>query len=257
MTASPPSSRAPCQACHDHQDLFPFTMAFQPVVDLVNRRIDGYEALVRGPGGEGAPSVLAQVTEENLYAFDQACRTRAIRLASRLGLDRRLSINFLPNAVYNPRACIQATLQAARESDFPLENLTFEILETEHLTETKHLQDIIGEYHHHGFKVALDDFPTGQSGLMRLADLKPDIIKIDRALVQDCDRDQVRRTIIAGIIRIATDLGVKVVIEGVERLEEVRALHAVGGRFFQGFFFARPLFEQIARDGDIDWPVMA
>lgn len=99
MTASPPSSRAPCQACHDHQDLFPFTMAFQPVVDLVNRRIDGYEALVRGPGGEGAPSVLAQVTEENLYAFDQACRTRAIRLASRLGLDRRLSINFLPNAV--------------------------------------------------------------------------------------------------------------------------------------------------------------
>ena len=70
-------------------------------------------ALVRGPRGEGAWSVLSLVNEDNLYEFDQACRIEAIRGAARLGLPGRLSINFLPNAVYHPATCIQRTFAAA------------------------------------------------------------------------------------------------------------------------------------------------
>jgi EAL domain-containing protein (putative c-di-GMP-specific phosphodiesterase class I) len=84
---------------------FTFVMAFQPVVDLDSQKIYAYEALVRGAQGESAASVLAAVTEENRYAFDQACRVKAIATASRLGLDRRLNINFKPNAVYHPESC--------------------------------------------------------------------------------------------------------------------------------------------------------
>lgn len=105
-----------CSACRQMPDLFPFTMAFQPVVDLQDHRIDAHEALVRGPNGEGAASVLAQLNAENLYAFDQACRIKAIELAARLKLGCQLNINFLPNAVYEPRACIRWTRRGGTAS---------------------------------------------------------------------------------------------------------------------------------------------
>jgi EAL domain-containing protein (putative c-di-GMP-specific phosphodiesterase class I) len=228
-------------------------MAFQPIVDLKHNRIDAYEALVRGPAGEGARHVLSQVTPENTYTFDQACRVKAIELAARLGIDRQLSINFLPNAVYQPRACLQTTLKAADRTGFRRDRLTFEVLESESITDTAHLLSIIAEYRKHGFKIALDDFGTGYSGLVRLAELKPDIIKIDRLLVKGCDTDPARLAIIEGIIRIGTAIGVKVILEGVERRSEVDALRSVGARFIQGFYFARPNFEAVARDTDIAW----
>jgi EAL domain-containing protein (putative c-di-GMP-specific phosphodiesterase class I) len=243
-----------CSACKDGVAIFPFTMAFQPIVDMVENRIDAYEALVRGPAGEGAGYVLGQVTAENTYTFDQACRVKAIELAASLGVDRQLSINFLPNAVYEPRACIQTTLRAAARTGFPRDRLTFEILESENIADTTHLLAIIKEYRRHGFKIALDDFGTGYSGLARLAELRPDIVKVDRILVQDCDKDSARLAIIAGIIAIGTAIDVKIVLEGVERAEEAEALKSVGARFMQGFHFARPAFESIVRDADIAWP---
>ncbi len=247
-------SRTGCAGCKDGMRLFPFTMAFQPIVDLQDRRIDAYEALVRGPAAEGAGYVLGQVNQENVYAFDQACRVKAIELAARLGTDRQLSINFLPNAVYEPRACIQLTLETAARTGFPLDRLTFEILESEAIGDTEHLLNIIREYRRSGFKIALDDFATGYSGLARLAELKPDIAKIDRVLARDCDKDRHRLAIIAAMLRFGSETGIKIIVEGVERVEEVEALCSVGVRYIQGFYFAKPLFEGMACDGDIRWP---
>jgi EAL domain-containing protein (putative c-di-GMP-specific phosphodiesterase class I) len=231
-------------------DLFPFTMAFQPVVDLAEHRIDAHEALVRGPNGEGAGSVLARLTPENLYAFDQACRVKAIEMAARLGVDCQLNINFLPNAVYEPRACIRLTLDAARQHGFPQDRLTFELTEGEQVSDLRHTQNIIEEYRRRGFRIALDDFSTGYSGLARLADLRPDIIKLDRALIQDCDRDRVRLAIVSSLVALGEQVGIKVVAEGVERREEVEALRETGLRFMQGFFFAKPVFEGLASQQD-------
>ncbi len=239
-----------CSACREMPSLFPFTMAFQPVVDVQENRIDAHEALVRGPNGEGAGSILAQVTQETLYAFDQACRVKAIEMAARLGLDTQLNINFLPNAVYEPRACIRLTLDAARRHGFPLDRLTFELTEGEQMAEVGHVRNIIREYRRHGFRIALDDFSTGYSGLARLADLQPDIIKIDRALVQDCDQDGVRLAIVASLVALSAELGIKVVAEGIERREEAEALRGTGLRFMQGYYFARPVFEGLARPQD-------
>ena len=69
---------------------------------------------MRGPGGESAHSVLSRVTESNRYRFDQACRVKAIKTAASLGMQTRLSINFLPNAISRPEVCIRTTLEAAR-----------------------------------------------------------------------------------------------------------------------------------------------
>jgi EAL domain-containing protein (putative c-di-GMP-specific phosphodiesterase class I) len=249
----PTLPRTPCHACREAEPIFAFTMAFQPVVDLQTSRVDAYEALVRGPNGESAAHILGQVNDTNRYAFDQACRVRAIELASRLGIDRRLNINFLPNAVYEPRACIQTTLEAAARTGFPRGQLTFEIVENETIADTSHLRGIIAEYHRCGFQVALDDFGTAYSGLLRLVELQPDIVKLDRALIQDCDTDKRRLALAAAMIALGRDLGIKIVIEGVEREGEVDALRSVGARFMQGYYFAEPGFESITADIDIHW----
>jgi EAL domain-containing protein (putative c-di-GMP-specific phosphodiesterase class I) len=251
LEAAPPgASRQGCAACRIPGNVPALSMAFQPIVDLQEHRIDAYEALVRGVSGESAADMLKWAIAENLYAFDQACRVKAIELAAGLGIDRNLNINFLPNAVYEPRACIRATLEAAARTGFDPRLLTFEIVETEWI-DTPHLLNIIREYRKMGFRVALDDFGTGHSGLARLASLQPDIIKVDRCLVQDCDENRVRLAIVASIIALGAQIGVKVVVEGVERLGEVEALRGVGARFMQGFYFAAPAFEALVGEAAV------
>ncbi len=246
--------KAFCGACGEDATPISITMAFQPVVDLQERRIDAYEALVRGPNGEGAAYVLGQVTAENRYLFDQACRVKAIELASVLGIDCGLNINFLPNAVYEPAACIRKTLEAASRTGFPLNRLTFEIVEQEDVADSGHMQRIIREYHRIGFKIALDDFGTGFSSLARFAELKPDIVKLDRAIVQDCDQDATRRVILRHMVGLCRELGVKLVVEGVETQAECAAIQQAGVRFVQGYFFARPAFEAAIRVDGVHWP---
>ncbi|MBI1206934.1 MAG: EAL domain-containing protein, partial [Azospirillum sp.] len=73
--------------------------------------------------------ILARVNADNRYAFDQQCRVRAIELAAAYGMKERLSINFLPNAVYRPEACLKATLAAAERTGFPSDRITFEFTE--------------------------------------------------------------------------------------------------------------------------------
>ncbi len=124
-------------ACADRSQ-FDLQMAFQPLVDVEARRIYGYEALVRGPNGESAAWVLAQVNDDNRYSFDQACRVKAIETAAALGLTRRLNINFLPNAVYHPEACLRVTLAAAKKFNFPADLITFEFAESERILDRTH-----------------------------------------------------------------------------------------------------------------------
>ncbi len=172
-------------------------------------------------------------------------------MAARLGMDRQLNINFLPNAVYEPRACIRATLDAAARTGFDPRRLTFEIVETEMIADTPHLLNIIAEYRRQGSKIALDVFATGYSGLTRMAELKPDIVKLDRALVKDCDKDVTRLVIIASMIALGSEIGIKVVVEGMECRSEVDALHFVGARFMQGFYFAKPIFQGLSTDESV------
>lgn len=233
----------------------PFTMAFQPIVDIQSETVVAHEALVRGPAGEGAATILAAVTPDTLYAFDQACRTRAIECASRIGLPARLNINFLPRAVYEPQACIQATLSAARRTGFPLDRLTFEMVETEETT-PGHLARIVQTYREVGFRLALDDYGTGHSGLLRIADLRPDIIKIDRHLVAGIVEDRIRQAIARAALGLCQETGLEVVFEGVETEAEARTLVSLGARYMQGFLFARPALERAVTAAEIAWPVL-
>jgi EAL domain-containing protein (putative c-di-GMP-specific phosphodiesterase class I) len=232
-----------CEGCRDDVPLpFQFKMAFQPIVDLNAGRVWGYEALVRGPNGESAWSVLSQVTDATRYRFDQAARVLAIETAGRLfpARDIRLSINFMPNAVYEPAACIQKSLAAAKRVDFPYRNLMFEFTENERMTDVAHVQKIVEAYKEFGFMTALDDFGSGFAGLGLLARLQPDLIKIDMELLRDIHLSRAKQAIVAGIVGIARELDITVLGEGVESAEELAVLRAAGISLFQGYHFAKP-----------------
>lgn len=242
----------PCSACRDQAPLpFEFSMAFQPIVDLRDRSVFAYEALVRGIDGANAPDILARIHEGNRYVFDQSCRVKAVELAARLDIPCRVSINFLPNAVYKAATCIRATLEAARRFNFPVERLIFEITEKEELVEKKHLKSIVREYQRQGFMTAFDDFGAGYSNLNLLAEFQPDIIKLDMALVHRIDQDPVRQAIVRGTLGVCRALDIQVIAEGVETSAELQVLASMDIHLFQGFLFARPVFEQLPQ---VHWP---
>ncbi|MBD8683414.1 EAL domain-containing protein [Pseudomonas sp. CFBP 13719] len=239
-----------CSDCRNLDALgFDFTMAFQPILDVRSGKPWAYEALVRGINGESAFSILSMVNDGNRYRFDQACRVKAIELATRWGLldlpDCLLSINFLPKAVYRAETCIRATLEAAREFGFPLNRLMFEVTEGERVDDPAHLQSIFAEYEKQGFTTAIDDFGSGYSGLNMLATFQPNVLKIDMALTRALDQDAVRQAIVAGIVLVAGKLNITVVAEGVETVGESAALQALGIDLQQGYLFARPAIGEL------------
>ena len=238
-----------CTACKGGiEEPFAFTMAFQPIVDVLAEKIYAYESLVRGVHGESAGAILSQVTEDNRYAFDQSCRVKAIFLASKLGIVQtgaRLAINFIPGAVYSPAACIQLTLKTAHQFSFPSDRLIFEITEAEKVLDRAHLAAIVQDYRQRGFKVALDDFGAGYSGLNLLADFPTDIIKLDMDLTRNLHLRPAALAIVKLMVELSSTLGCMLVAEGMETIEEYEALRRCGVHLMQGYLLARPAFEAL------------
>ncbi|WP_432695516.1 EAL domain-containing protein [Marinobacterium sp. YM272] len=245
-----------CAECASSECLdFEFTMAFQPIVNIRTRSVYSQEALVRGLNNEPAGVVFEQVNEGNRYAFDQACRVKAIQLAAKLGIDSYLNINFLPTAVYRPELCIRTTLAAAAQYGFPPERIIFEFTEVDQVDSPEHLLSIVEHYRHLGFKTAIDDFGAGYSGLNMLADTPTDLIKLDMALVRNIDQDKTRQAIVRGVVAICRELQIEVIAEGVETASEVKALAEEGIELMQGYYFARPSFRSVATIDDSKYAV--
>ena len=238
-----------CHVCESRAEtLCAFSMAFQPIVNVEIGKVFAYEALVRGPNGEGADSVLAQVTSENKYAFDRHCRTKSIFLAAQLGLVQTgasLSINLMPGAVLNPITCLRTTLEAAKCFGIPLDRIIFELTENEEVRNPNHIHAIATVYRDQGLRIAIDDFGAGHSGLRLLADLPVDIIKLDMALTRQLANRPAALTIVKQIVDLARKLGSTIIAEGVETLEECDVLRKCGIALMQGYLFAKPAFEQL------------
>lgn len=236
-----------CGQCASGEGLgFAISYAYQPIVDIHRHEIFAHEALVRGPAGESALSVLSQVTDENRYTFDQACRVRAIEIASQLGMTSRLSINFLPNAIYRPEVCIRTTLEAARKFGVPVERIMFETVEGERIDDGKWFAEVLREYKRMGFITAIDDFGAGYAGLNLLADFQPDLIKLDMALVRDIATRRPAQRIVQAIVEIGQSLGIGIIAEGIETTEEYWCLESLGIHLMQGYLLGRPQFEALS-----------
>jgi EAL domain-containing protein (putative c-di-GMP-specific phosphodiesterase class I) len=223
-----------------------FTMAYQPIVDVAdNQRPYAYEALVRGPNGEPASTVLGSVPTDDVLAFDAACRKKALELAQFLGLRTRLSLNVTAEAVGNYRHGFHATLHAARAAGFPASRLIFEISEHAPIADLPKLCRWMAAARNRGITVALDDFGAGHANIGTLLQLRPHLVKLDMGLVRGVGEDKSRQALIKGIASACCSFGSLVVAEGVETEHELRTLLGLGIRLMQGYHIARPTIEAL------------
>jgi len=219
---------------------------FQPIFQNDCKSPWGYECLMRGLADDGScvmPKQLLEwaAQERLIFMLDRICRETHIRnAAAMLPNDVAILINFLPTAIYEPSFCLKTTIAAAKSVGIEPNRVMFEVVETEKVQDSDHLASILNEYRKAGFRVALDDVGSGFAGLMLLADLNPDLIKIDRELVQGASKSEMHRIIVRALVQIARDSGCQILAEGVETEAELALMKSFGVDLFQGFLLGRP-----------------
>ena len=222
----------------------------QPIVSLADGRTYGFESLLRGQVGDrelnGGEIVAAAQAHGAIFTLDLVGRTVALEQGMpKLIDDEVLFVNFTPTAIYDPAVCLRTTWAIARRHGLPMERICFEVVETEQYPDLDFLRRILDEYRGQGAMVALDDLGAGHSSLTYLDALRPDLVKLDRALVSGIDADPSRQRLVGALIDYAHELDVRVVAEGIETESELAAVRDLGADLGQGWYLGRPAAEPV------------
>lgn len=223
----------------------PFSHAFQPIVDLGAQTILAYEALVRGPAGEGAGTVFARIADGDQAVFDRASQLRAVALAGRLAIGTLISLNAMPRSMTAADGSFRELIAAADAAGLDGSRIILELTENEAISDPSQFARAVDEYRGAGFRLAIDDFGAGYSGLNLLADFQPDMIKLDMNLIRGIESHGPRQSIVRAIASVCEDLGIDIIAEGVETAAECEWLRREGVVLFQGYLFAAPAFERL------------
>jgi EAL domain-containing protein (putative c-di-GMP-specific phosphodiesterase class I) len=230
-----------------------FRLLYQPIVDLVDHGVVGFEALVRWSHPErgllGPGSFIALAEETGLivdlgeWVLQEAARTVA---AWDLPSTRELSLSVNVSSRQLSSAGLLASVAAARAAIWPTA-LCLELTESTLMDDTVTVRDMIERLTSAGTSLSIDDFGTGYSSLSYLTRLPVTTLKIDQSFVSALGVIAQAQTVAAAILSLATQLGLKVIAEGVETADQERLLVALGCRTAQGFLFHRPLVGEEAR----------
>ncbi len=221
------------------------SFAFQPIVTLRNGlEAIGHEALVRGVMGQPAGQIIASIRPENAFRFDQACRLRALQVARECGLETPVHLNCTHVDFSNLDHAMELTLQRAYALSFDTSQIVLEFGNLVRLGNPRQLGAVSRRASEFGFRVLADNIGTGDVGLKRLAVFRPDLVKLDREIVNQVDRSPRRQAMISAIIALCRSLKIEVIASGVETLAEFNWLREQGVDLFQGYLFARPGFEE-------------
>ncbi len=242
----------------DDQDFFDIvnneslTSYFQPIVDMHSNQIYGYETLARGVKEDGSlmyPDELFSKSKRNDFTFklDRLCRESSLKTAATKKVHQKVFINFIPTSIYDPEFCLKSTEKWAKQLEFDPSQIVFEVVETEHIKDQKHLSNILQYYRSKGFKIALDDVGEGYSGLNMLIELRPDIIKVDRNIVEGIDKNELKQSVYKALYNLAKEHGIEVLAEGIETKEELEVIKGIGVDLAQGYFFSKPSSEPIRK----------
>jgi EAL domain-containing protein (putative c-di-GMP-specific phosphodiesterase class I)/GGDEF domain-containing protein len=217
---------------------------FQPVVDLRDNSVVGHEALSRGPAGTffQAPLRLFDLAEKSDLAFelDRKCRRRALLAARGLPSGKKLFINVLPSALYDPEFQGDSLVGQLDQLGLSPDRIVLEITEKYAIENYGVFEEALSEFTKLGFKIAVDDVGAGYSGLEKIARLNPNYLKLDRELIKDIDSSYIRREMSRALKAFADKIGSTIIAEGIEREAELACLRELGIEFGQGFLLARP-----------------
>lgn len=228
------------------------TSYFQPIIDAKDNSIFGYEALIRGVKENGElmfpDQLFSKSTRNDLnFKLDRMCRESALKTAAVKRITQKVFINFLPTAIYDPQFCLNSTVRWAKQLEFDPKNIIFEVVETESIKDKDHLKSILSYYREQGFEIALDDVGEGYSGLNMLINLKPDIIKVDREIIQNIDKDEFKQSTYKALYTLARENGIKILAEGIETSFELHMIKSIGVDYLQGYYFGRPQAEPVRK----------
>jgi EAL domain-containing protein (putative c-di-GMP-specific phosphodiesterase class I) len=221
---------------------------FQPIISIREKRVIGLEALVRATnpasGKPISPNYLFDAASRHKQSLqlDRLCRESAISgfasLAS-LDPDLILFINVDVSTLSRSAAESNALIKLTEEYGIAPERVAIEIIESK-INDASALQRFISNHRKRGFLIALDDMGAGHSNLERIPSIKPDIIKLDRSLIQNIDQEYHKQELFDFFIKLAHRIGVFVIVEGIETEAEALSCLERGADLVQGFYFAYP-----------------
>lgn len=226
----------------DHGDINSY---FQPILDLFSSSIYGYEMLARGKGPFFSPAEMFVSAEKNKigWKLEYACRLAALKKIQSLDKsynDKHFFLNVSPNIFNNPDFKSGFTSKYIKEHGLNHRRIVLEITETASISHYDSFEKLVKHYVEQGFKVALDDFGAGHSGLTTLVAMTPHFMKIDREIIRGIDSNPYKQNLVKTLCSFASTVGSNILAEGIETFEELESVYRLGVRYVQGFYIGRP-----------------
>ncbi len=225
--------------------------AFQPIINIHTGVCYGVEALMRGHEEAGFGTIGgfldAAFEERCLFGVDVLLRERAIRKFSTVGFRKKIKLfyNVDNRVLLMPDYSPGITSELLEGYGLSQSALCFEISERHELVFCRETTEAFNAYKQQAYKISIDDFGTGFSGLRLLYDSEPDFIKIDRFFIAGIENDPRKRLFVANVIKLAHVLGIQVIAEGVETEKEFYVCHDMGCDLAQGYLIQKPT-QQVA-----------
>jgi EAL domain-containing protein (putative c-di-GMP-specific phosphodiesterase class I) len=229
---------------------------YQPIVSLADRSVVAHEALLRGivDGHEVGGGDLFFVAEAAgwLPELDRIGRESAIVGAAPWLGDDDLYVNVNPTAIYRPQVCLASTERTLHDAGIADAQVVVEVVESHAITDRGHLFSVLEHYRSLGWRVALDHVAAGWTSLSLLAAVRPEVVKLDKGLVQELPDDGAR-TVLKALVDLAHQLGAVVVAEGVETEQLADEVTELGADLGQGWLFGRPSRPESAPEPESRW----
>jgi len=217
---------------------------YQPIISLQNGSVLGYEALSRIclPECELNIEQLFSIARRvrKLWDLEKLCRTTALETAAKKVRCSKLFLNVDPNLIHDPGLREGFTHEKLEEYGLNPDEVVFEITERSAIGEMSIFTDSIAHYQKQDFKIAIDDFGAGYSGLSRVCALRPNYIKIDMELVRNIQAFANKSSLVGSIVKFCRETGISLIAEGIETEEELDTLIRLGVDYGQGYYLGRP-----------------
>jgi EAL domain-containing protein (putative c-di-GMP-specific phosphodiesterase class I) len=211
------------------------TLVFQPIVDLTAATVVGYEALARFPGAAGPDVWFAAAAQSGIAAELEALAIhKALAVVPQLPANTFLTVNVSPHLLGS------APVQQALATRADLHRVVIELTEHTPVDDLATLRQQTDRLRERGALIALDDTGSGYSGLQQMATVRPQMVKLDRALVADVDGDPVRMALAEMVGEFAGRIDAWLLAEGIETPAELAAFARLGVPLAQGWLLGRP-----------------
>ena len=221
------------------------TPYFQPIISLSNKKILGYEALIRGPIDSALHTPFSLFNAADKYDLSTKLEFLCLKITLKryvdLDIKEKLFINASPRVLLESGFNKNKTLNLFDCYGINPQSIVIELTEHASVDDYEIIRTYVQYYRSMGFQIAIDDFGAGYSGLRRWAELLPEYVKIDKYFIRDIQKDWTKLNIVRSIQDMANTLNCEIIAEGIENQAELQSIEKIGIAYAQGCYFAQPM----------------